>query len=81
MTADPESEILNPEISLRTINFLARTYAQDSIRYRPQTDYWVNYLTVIGADLLKPDLIRKAEALKAASFIDQGQIPEAKAIL
>jgi hypothetical protein len=27
MTADPESEILNPEISLRTINFLARTYA------------------------------------------------------
>jgi hypothetical protein len=32
---------------------------------------------MIGADLFKEDLIRKAEALKAASLIDQGGISEA----
>ncbi len=67
---DEECEILSPQISLKSVNFIARTYAQDSKRYKNQTDYWLKYLSEIGVDQECPVTIRKAEALKAATLID-----------
>ena len=70
LTFDQECEILNPQISSKSVNFIARSYAQDSKRYKDQTDYWLKYLAEIGVDQESPATIRKAEALKAASLID-----------
>lgn len=70
LTFDEDCEILNPQISSKSINFIARTFAQDSKRYKEQTEYWLKYLAEIGVDQECPVTIRKAEALKAATLID-----------
>ena len=70
LTYDQDCEILNPQISSKSVNFLARSFAQDTRRYKDQADYWLNYLTVIGVDQECPVTIRKAEALRAATLID-----------
>ena len=63
--------------SYHSVLLIARLYTSDSIKYKKEANYWLNYLAKLALsidnDKLKSSALKQAQVLRCAYLIDHGE--------